>query len=116
MRKLVSALLAAGVLLGACARPSIEAYVEALERMAVVVEAHRNDCDAMGRALARFLEREGEPIRTYQAHSSRLTHAERAELEGPRYGPRVQAAMARLVPGHRRCDRNSAVRKAYERL
>lgn len=99
-----------------CEWPDTEAYVVALEKMARVVEENQEDCDAMGRALGHFLRNQGAPIRVYNEHDTRLTKRERAVLEGPKYRPRVQRAMARLLPGHQRCMTNDSVRKAFIEL
>lgn len=101
------------LLLAACEKPSTEAYVRATEKLALIVERHERDCTSMGRALKRFIEKEGGAIRDYQAHQNRLPKKHRAKLEARPYGPRLRRAMERMVPGHQRCLEHDAVREAF---
>ena len=102
--------------LTSCSRPSTEAYVRALEKMAELSDNHQDNCQSMGRALSNYLERHGDVIRDYQDYIRRMPDAERKELENERFGPRVRRAMKRMIPGHKRCMKDDDVRKAYEKI
>lgn len=107
------AVAALGFLLMSCEQPSTEAYVGAMEKLALIVQRHERDCDGMGRALKSFIERDGTAIRDYQAHQNRLPKKHRAKLEARPYGPRLRRAMERIIPGHQRCLEHDSVREAF---
>lgn len=99
-----------------CSKPSTEAYVVATERLATIVDRYAHNCDQMAEALDQFMRDEAEPIRTYQAHQTRLDRGEKDELEHPPYERRIHRAMEKLVPGHQACLEHPGVRAAFMKI
>lgn len=92
-----------------------EKMVRILERVATVVEANRNDCNAMGDKLNAIIDENGAFIADAKARSESMTAEERQQIQA-RFRTRIQAATAKMIPGLRACGSNPKVTSAIQRV
>jgi uncharacterized protein YicC (UPF0701 family) len=126
MRRVVGLLLAAGALatlplaVASDARADtngdLAAKVVALiEAGATVVDANRNDCNAMGDKLSQMLSDNADFIDQVKARAEKATPDELRAVSA-RYQARVEAAMTKAKPGLDRCRTNAKVAAVLRRV
>ena len=92
-----------------------EKMVRIFERVATIVEANRNDCNAMGDKLNAVIDENAAFLAEAKARSAAMSQAERDALQA-RYAARIQAATARMMPVMRSCATNQKVMSALRRV
>lgn len=89
--------------------------VALVEVGASVVEANRNDCNAMGDTLSRMVADNASFIDDVRARSEKVTPSEMRTLTA-RYQSRLEAAMTKAKPGLDCCRSNAKVAAVLRKL
>ncbi len=89
--------------------------IQLVEFAAGVVDANKNDCNAMGDKLSKIASDNSAFIDQVKARAEKATPAELRSLVAP-YEARFQAAMAKAKPGLARCQSNTKVASVIQRV
>jgi DNA-directed RNA polymerase specialized sigma24 family protein len=81
--------------------------VQLMEQAATIVDATKNNCDAMGDRLDAFYQANAQTLQEAKAATERLPDDQRRALTA-RYRQRLSAAMAKLQPAMR-CTGNAKI-------
>lgn len=92
-----------------------EKMLRIFERIATIVDANKNDCNAMGDKLNGVIDENAAFLATAKARSEAMSEAERQQFQ-QRYGARYQALTQRMMPGMMKCATNDKVRSALQRI
>ncbi len=89
--------------------------IQLVEFAAGVVDANKNDCNAMGDKLSRMANDNAAFIDQVKARAEKASPAELRALVAP-YQARFQAAVAKAKPGLERCQSNPKVASVLQRV
>jgi hypothetical protein len=92
-----------------------EKLVRIMEQAAVIIDANKSNCDAMGDGLNGLIDRNAQVLSTAKALGERLTPDEKTALEA-RFRARINAAMGKIRPGFALCINNAKVKGALQKL
>jgi hypothetical protein len=85
-----------------------ERSVVLTEQIATIVDANKDNCDAMGDKLGVFLDKNGKEIDQLRAAGKTLTAEQKKAFED-KYAERMKAAGAKIMPGLQKCGSNAKV-------
>jgi hypothetical protein len=92
-----------------------EKVVQLMEQAAVIVDANKSNCDAMGDKLNALIDPNAQLLANAKAQNERLTPDEKRVLDA-RFRPRIIAAMVKLRPGFAQCSNNAKVMAAVQKI
>jgi hypothetical protein len=92
-----------------------EKVVQVVEQAAVVVDANKSNCDAMGDKLNALIDPNAQLIAAAKALSDRFTPDQKRAFDA-RFRPRVLAAMVKIRPGFAQCSSNAKVMAAVQKI
>ena len=88
-----------------------------MEQMAAIVDTNKNDCNAMGDKLDKFMTDNAAFFKDARERAEKMSEQEKHELEN-RYHARLTAVVAKFRDGLSRCATNpkvvSAIQKAQQ--
>lgn len=88
-----------------------EKVVKLDEQLANIVDADKNNCDKMAVGIKSFVDKNGKEMQRLREEGMKRTPDQRAEFQ-KKYGPRIQAATAKMNAGIGHCAQNSKVKAA----
>ncbi len=88
--------------------------VAAMEEMANIVDSNKNDCNAMGDKLDKFLTDNAAFFRDAKERAAKLTDQEKKDME-QRYNARLQVVIVKLQEGLTKCASNPKVVSAIQK-
>ena len=85
-----------------------------MEQMATIVDANKNDCNAMGDKLDRFMTDNAAFFKDAKARAEKMSDQEKQQIE-ERYRARLQVVVAKLQGGITKCATNPKVVAAIQK-
>jgi hypothetical protein len=90
-----------------------EQAVVLMEKFAAIVDANKDNCDAMGNKLTAFVEDNSAQIKKLK--SGKPTTPEERRAFSEKYSDRMAAVAAKMMPGLKKCQSNAKVAAALKR-
>jgi hypothetical protein len=92
-----------------------EKVVQLVEQAAVIVDANKSNCDAMGDKLNALIDPNIQLLTTAKTLSERFTPDQKRAFDA-RFRSRVLAAMVKIRPGFAQCSSNPKVIAAVQKI
>ena len=92
-----------------------ERAVALTEQIATIVDANKDNCDAMGDKLGAFLDKNGKELEKLKAAGKTVTAAQKKAFE-EKYADRMKAAGAKIMPGLQKCSSNAKVSSVMKKM
>jgi len=89
--------------------------VAVMEQMASLVDANKNDCNAMGDKLDRFITDHDALFKEAKAREAQMSEQEKQQFEA-RYHARLQGVVQKLQRGLSKCITNPKVSSALQKV
>jgi Tfp pilus assembly protein PilV len=85
-----------------------EQAVVLMEQLATIIDANKDNCDAMADKLTVFMDKNGEQLRKLKAAGKTVTEQQKKAFS-EKYKDRMQAVSAKIMPGMQKCANNPKV-------
>lgn len=89
-----------------------EQAVVLMEQFAIIVDANKDNCDAMGTKLTEFVDSHSAQIKKLRSAKPATEEERRAFSE--KYHDRMAAVAAKMMPGLKKCQSNAKVTAALK--
>ena len=110
------ALLAATFAMNGCSSDPYETGVKILEEMATIADSNKENCDKMGEELGKFIDANKAKLEEASKAGKDDKDPEAAKKAEEKYKPRMEAAMAKMLPAQMKCADNAKVRDAMKKM
>jgi len=91
-----------------------ERAVVMMEQVATVIDTHKDNCDAMGDALAAWMDKNAAELQHLKEAGKALTAKQKQEFSD-KYKDRMEAVGKKMMPALQKCGQNTKVTDAMKK-